>query len=178
MVENAQSEATVTTSELEKTLSREQKKMKKLEERFTLLAKEKRSLEQQLKKNEGSEKLINAHEQVIAEYEAEDKKLEEMFTMMFNSKDFRKPKGGFDTNKISQMFFDYSISQQASGCVDDQLINVMKEESENLKSKVIQLTEKLNRTGKDQQKVIQNLEMKHREKILEYQSQLDLMKTF
>ena len=95
---------------------------------------------------------------------------------MFNTKDFRKPKGGFDTVKISQLFLDYSTSQHAR--LDNSLVNVLKEESDNLKSKVIQLTEKLNVIGKEQQKAIQNLEIKHREKILEYKSQLEYMKEF
>lgn len=88
----------VDTESVEKTLQREQKKNKKLEERFTVLVKEKN---QQQKKLDSVRQLSEANESTIESMEMEATQLESLFMMSFGATEIRTPDGKFDIDKLS-----------------------------------------------------------------------------
>ncbi len=119
-------------TDIDKLLQREIKKNKKLEERFTILAKDKALLQKKVDSMQLSLDTFQNNSEAIAH-------LEELLVEAFGSLNVRTPSGHFDFVRIE------SLLNRAS---DSDLVLMMREECQNLKAKVAQLTERNSQTQK------------------------------
>jgi hypothetical protein len=85
-------------------VARENKKIKKLEERLIEMVKQKKALENQVKKQAGSDALVAEHEKTIQEFEQDYEALSSLFTGLFGGQQFCKDATGrFDIGKITEL---------------------------------------------------------------------------
>ena len=85
----------------EKLLSREKKKNKKLEERFTQLVKEKNQLQKQI---DQQKQLILTNEETSEQVELEMTQLESLFCVQLGASEIRRPDDGkFDLEKLTSL---------------------------------------------------------------------------
>lgn len=116
----------MTDTDTNKLLQREIKKNKKLEERFTMLAKDKALLQKKVESMQLSLENLQNNAEAIAH-------LEDLLVEAFGSLNVKTQSGHFDFVRIE------SLLNRPS---DSDLVLMMREECMNLKAKVAQLTER------------------------------------